>query len=604
MKPIYRLPSIYQNNGLIKAHNGWLHFLLLLVWLAIGTGLRFTHLGAKPPWNDEFATVVFSLGNSFRTVPINQAITLDVLLKPLQLNPDTGISDVIHNLMTESTHPPVYFGLNHLWMQLFPTVDGLASFWAARSLSAILGVASIPAIFGLGWLAFCSRLVGQIAAAMMAVSPFGIYLAQEARHYTLAILLIIASLCCLVIATRTIHRSIPLPIWVSLIWVVVNSLGIAVHYFFTLTLCAEALVLSGFWLRDLRYKVNHTQLEKSPHLPLSHWWRISAVAAGTLIGGLVWLPAWRNVPDNQVTQWIYDSNFLNDWLGTIARVLAWMITMVSLLPIEGTSQPIMIASGAVLVIFVFWALPIFIRGLKFQLGSLTPRETQALGGYVLAAIALLFCITYSLGADLTIAARYHFFYFPAVIVLLAAAIALCWNASTLAAQTNLEWTSRQPSLLYFLKARGKKAVVVILLMGFIGGITVVSNFGYQKPDRPDLLVPIIQKVSQVPVLIATAHFTHEQIGEMMGLGLEFKRTYRHLNPAATNPPLFLLAHLEPNSQTSIDMLQKTINQLPKPIDLWVVNFFPTPQPEVKGCLIDTQFRPKMNGYKHRLYHCS
>lgn len=610
MKPIYRLSTTYENNGLFKSHSSWLHFVLLLVWLAIATGLRFTHLGAKPPWNDEFATVVFSLGNSFRTVPINQAIALDVLLQPLQLNPDTGISDVIHNLMTESTHPPVYFGLNHLWMQLFPTVDSLASFWAARSLSAILGVASIPAIFGLGWLAFRSRLVGQIAAAMMAVSPFGIYLAQEARHYTLAILLIIASLCCLVIATRTIHRQIPLPIWVSLVWVIVNSLGIAVHYFFTLTLCAEALVLNGFWLQDFGSKINRkSQPEESPHhpcssaplLPCSPWWRIYAVAAGTLSGGLIWLPAWRNVPDNQVTQWIYDSNSLNDWLGTIARVLAWMITMLSLLPIEGTSQPIMIASGAVLVIFVFWALPIFIRGIKFQLGAFNRRETQALGGYVIAAIALLFCITFGLGADLTIAARYHFFYFPAVIVLLAAAITLCWNASM--AVHDLEWTSRQRSLLHFLKNRGKKAVAVILLMGLLGGITVVSNFGYQKPDRPDLLVPIIQKVSQVPVLIATAHFTHEQIGEMMGLGLEFKRSYRHLNPATTNPPLFLLAHLEPNSQTSIDVLQKTINQLPKPIDLWVVNFFPTPQPEVKGCLIDTQFRPKMNGYKHRLYHC-
>lgn len=102
----------------------------------------------------------------------------------------------------------------------------------------------------------------------MAVSPFGIYLAQEARHYTLAILLIIASLCCLVIATRIIHRSIPLPIWVSLVWVVVNSLGIAVHYFFALTLCAEALILSGFWLEDLRLKINrNSQPEKSPISP-------------------------------------------------------------------------------------------------------------------------------------------------------------------------------------------------------------------------------------------------------------------------------------------------------------------------------------------------
>ena len=67
--------------------------------------------------------------------------------------------------------------------------------------------------------------------------------------------------------------------------------------------------------------------------------------------------------------------------------------------------------------------------------------------------------------------------------------------------------------------------------------------------------------------------------------------------------MFLLAHLEPDSKTSIDVLQRTINQLPKPIDLWVVNLFPTPQAQVKGCLIDTQSRPKINGYKHRAYHC-
>ncbi len=157
------------------SHSGWFHFVLLLVWLAIGTGLRFTHLASKPPWNDEFSTLVFSLGNSFRTVPLDRAIALDTLLMPLQPNPEAGIRAVIHHLMTDSTHPPVYFVLTHLWTKLFPIEDGLVSVWAARSLSAILGAASIPAIFGLGSLAFRSRLVGQMAAAMMAVSPYGIY---------------------------------------------------------------------------------------------------------------------------------------------------------------------------------------------------------------------------------------------------------------------------------------------------------------------------------------------------------------------------------------------------------------------------------------------
>ena len=325
------------------------------------------------------------------------------------------------------------------------------------------------------------------------------------------------------------------------------------------------------------------------------------------MGGLVWLPVWQSVPDNELTQWIYDSNPLSNWLLTIARALAWIITMLWLLPVEGTTLPIMLVSGLVLVIFVLWALPIFIRGLKIQMGRASVlRETQVLGGFILATLALFFCITYGLGADLTIAARYHFVYFPAVIVLLGATLAICWDASTLAAKTELAWTERQLFLLHSLKARGKKAVALILLMGFIGGLTVVSDFGYQKPDRPDLLVPIIQEVSQVPVLIATAHQTHEQTREMMGLGLEFKRSYRSLKPAvtgsATNPPLFLLAHQEPDPRTSTDALQRTLAQLPRPLDLWIVNFA-SAKPESQNCFADSQSRPKMHGYKYKLYHC-
>jgi len=594
---------------LLKAvsHRGWFHVLLLLVWLAIATSLRFTNLASKPSWTDEFATLVFSLGSGFRTIPLDQAITLDTLLIPLQPKPEPGIRAIIHHLITESTHPPVYFVLTHLWMQLFPTADGLASVWAARSLSAIFGAASIPAMFGFGWLAFRSRLVGQMAAAMMAVSPYGIYLAQEARHYTLAILLIIASLGCLVIATRTIHCRIPLPIWMGLMWVGVNSLGIAVHYFFTLTLCAEALVLLRFWILDFGFWINRKfKPEKSPPTtPHPTWWRIYAVAAGTLIGGLVWLPAWQIASSNRVTQWIYDGELLSNWLAAIARVLGWIITMLSLLPVEGITLPIVFASGLGLLIFVFWALPIFIYGIRIQLAR---RETQVLGSYVLAAIMLFLGITYGLSADLTIAARYHFVYFPAVIVLVGAVLALCWDAADLAARTELGWTTREQSLLHSLKARGKKAVALILLMGLIGGLTVVSNLGYQKVERPDLLVPIMQETSQGPILIATAHKTHEQTGEMMNLGLEFKRSYRSLEPAATSspnyPPLFLLAHQELNSNNSTITLQKTLKQLPRPLDLWLVNF---PRGaaglEAQNCFADSQSRPKVNGYKYRLYHC-
>lgn len=583
----------------------WLHPLLLLAWIAIGAGLRFAQLTSKPLWNDEFATLVFSLGNSFRTIQLDQPLSLDTLLMPLQPNPAASIQTVIHNLLSESTHPPVYFVLTHLWLQLFPPENELVSIWGARVLPALLGVAAIPAMFALGWFAFRSQRVGQLTAAMMAVSPYGIYLAQEIRHYTLAILLIIASLGCLVTAGRTLYRQVPLPLWISLIWVGVNCLGIAVHYFFALTLCAEGLVVLGFWIRDFRQSTQET----ASHLSIfsQPWLRIYAVAAGTLIGGLVWLPILQGVPDHQLTQWIYEGNPLSNWLGSIGRLLGWIITMLTMLPVEGTPQPITIAAGAAVVIFVFWMLPLFVSGWRIQLRQpSTRRETQVLGGFLLAAIALFFGMTFGVGADLTIAARYHFVYFPAVIVLFGATLAVSWQDSNLSAEGNLVTTQPQQSPL-ILKARGKKAVALIVLMGFLGGVTVVCNFGYQKSERADLLVPIIHKVSQVPVLIATSHETHEQTREMMGLALEFKRFYHSLNSAETasplNPPQFLLAHQEPGSSNAVEVLQKVVYQLERPFDLWVVNFLPDPDPEINSCSLDTGSRPKMNGYKHRLYHC-
>ncbi len=153
--------------------------LLLLLWTTLALGLRLTQLTAKSPWTDEFSTLVFSLGNSYRTVSLDRVVSLDELLQPLQVNSDANAIQVIQNLLTQSNHPPLYFVLAHWWMQLYGG-SGLVSLWVARSLSAIFGALSIPAIYLLGAFAFRSRLVGQIAAAMMAVSPYGIFLAQEA----------------------------------------------------------------------------------------------------------------------------------------------------------------------------------------------------------------------------------------------------------------------------------------------------------------------------------------------------------------------------------------------------------------------------------------
>ena len=635
----------------------WFHPLLLLLWVAVGIGLRLMRLTAKTPWTDEFATIVFSLGHSFRTVPLDQAISIDVLLKPIQPDSSTGIGDVMHYLLKQSNHPPLYFVLAHLWMRLFPPEDGIVSMWAARSLPAVFSTLSIPAMYGLGYLAFRSRLVGQMAAAIMAVSPFGIFLAQEARHYSLAILFVIASVCCLIVAVQNLYQRTLLPLWVGLAWVLINTLGVATHYFFALTLGAEALVLLAvawrqgnrerekslnftqdgeaaftpkphptltFWQR-LRRTENPTQTLSSPNsftLAIGEtrttanpqffskpWRRICWVAAGTVTGSLVWLPILQANYDYELTHWIYDGNPLERWIEPIGRVLAWLMTILTSLPMELTTLPmvILMASGVVTLIFVVWVIPILRYGLKPEHFSPDTRlNLQVLGDFMIGALVLFFAITYTLGADMTLAPRYQFVYFPVAIALIGAALATSWH--TLTPPDQMPLTAHHPSSrVRFSRRGGKKAVILIWLMGLLGGVTVTWNLGYLQSIRPDLMVNVIEKVSDVPVLIATTHQHHGHTGRMMGLAWEFKHL-DSFNASArqdTTFPKFLLARDDSDSQLKNPTLtlQETVAGLPRPLDVWLVNFHAGIDLAQQKCFVTSQRLPKVDSYWYRLYHC-
>lgn len=89
------------------------------------------------------------------------------------------------SITASGTHPPLLRLLVRASIALFgePTTPGGLDF-AARLPSALLGVASLPFIFLFTrrW-ARGSDAVGLTAAALYAVSPYGIYYGQEARYY-------------------------------------------------------------------------------------------------------------------------------------------------------------------------------------------------------------------------------------------------------------------------------------------------------------------------------------------------------------------------------------------------------------------------------------
>ena len=82
-------------------------------------------------------------------------------------------------LIEVDQHPPLYYSLLHLWIGLFGTLEG-----AVRTFSALASVLTVP-VFYVG----CRRLLdpstAAIAVFILAVSPFHVQFAQEARMYAL-----------------------------------------------------------------------------------------------------------------------------------------------------------------------------------------------------------------------------------------------------------------------------------------------------------------------------------------------------------------------------------------------------------------------------------
>lgn len=100
-----------------------------------------------------------------------------------------SFGDVATALRSEG-HPPLYYWLLHGWMSVFGDGDA-----AVRSLSVVLGLAALPLAWVVGRRAG-GRTDGTVVAAwsvvLVALSPYAVRYASEARMYALLVLLVLA----------------------------------------------------------------------------------------------------------------------------------------------------------------------------------------------------------------------------------------------------------------------------------------------------------------------------------------------------------------------------------------------------------------------------
>src|SRR6185503_12703607 len=90
---------------------------------------------------------------------------------------------MITRIAAGDLHPPLHHSLVWISIRLFGTSE-----FAVRLPSLIAGVALVPVLFWVGRVCF-DRRTGWVAATLAAVAPFGVWYSQEARMYSLFMLL-------------------------------------------------------------------------------------------------------------------------------------------------------------------------------------------------------------------------------------------------------------------------------------------------------------------------------------------------------------------------------------------------------------------------------
>jgi len=137
------------------------NYLLLLAIVLVGLFLRVYNLGANNLWLDEAIAVYIA---------------------------KLGLSQFAQAQPAIELNPPLYFVILHYWAILFGDSE-----FAVRFLSVVFGVLAIPMIYVVGRQLFDEE-AGLVGALILALSSFNVQFSQEARMYSLMLLLTLLSM--------------------------------------------------------------------------------------------------------------------------------------------------------------------------------------------------------------------------------------------------------------------------------------------------------------------------------------------------------------------------------------------------------------------------
>lgn len=199
-----------------------------LIGLCLIAGLVFRCVNLdKVYWYDEAFTSLrisgYTEAEVVRALTAKPFVEAAAFEKYRQINPEKDLSNTVSGLaIEEPQHTPLYYILVRLWADLFG--DSVA---AIRSLSVVLSILALPCMAWLCWELYRSAWTGWIGMLLLAVSPFQIIYAQEARPTALWVVTTL-------LASASLLRALRVKTTTS--WLL---------YTFTMTLNLYAFLFSG-----------------------------------------------------------------------------------------------------------------------------------------------------------------------------------------------------------------------------------------------------------------------------------------------------------------------------------------------------------------------
>jgi hypothetical protein len=151
------------------------------------------------------------------------------------------LAEVIETTYVTERTPPLYLVLLHCWTKVF----GFSEF-SMRVPSAICGLLTIPVMYILAKSLFGSN-VAILSSLLLSISPFHIWYSQEARSFTMLVLLTLLSIVFFLRLFQGKTRPSRLD---YLLYVSVTCLAMYTNYLALFTIIAENIIVLRKWLKE------------------------------------------------------------------------------------------------------------------------------------------------------------------------------------------------------------------------------------------------------------------------------------------------------------------------------------------------------------------